>query len=170
MTHTIDEGHAWVVAAREQVCCALQGEVVILNMQHGVYYGLDPVGAQIWPWLQAPIMGHTVRERLRHTSAVDPDRCAHDLLGLLRPLAEAGRIEVMDDPPASMPPARLESARSADQGRPVPGGQRVGGTVAPVGAPRCRAHGWVARQGRLVRGSGDVASSPFLSAWESTGA
>lgn len=96
MKNTID-GQALIVAAREQVFCELQGEVVILNMKNGVYYGLDQVGAQIWQWIQTPLMVHTVRERLLQTYDVDLDRCEHDLLGLLRQLADAELIEVMDD-------------------------------------------------------------------------
>lgn len=99
MKNTID-GHALIVAAREQVFCELQDEVVILNMKNGVYYGLDQVGAKIWQWIRTPIMVNTVRERLLQTYDVDPDRCEHDLLGLLRQLADEELIEVMDDTPA----------------------------------------------------------------------
>jgi hypothetical protein len=35
-----------VVAAKDQVSCDLVGEAVILDMKSGIYYGLNPVGAE----------------------------------------------------------------------------------------------------------------------------
>ena len=45
MTPTISD-RSIVVAAKDQVSCDLAGEAAILNMKNGVYYGLDPVGAE----------------------------------------------------------------------------------------------------------------------------
>jgi hypothetical protein len=37
-----------VVAAEHQVSCQVEDEAALLNLQTGVYYGLDPMGAYLW--------------------------------------------------------------------------------------------------------------------------
>ena len=83
-----------VVTAKEQLWCDLAGEAAILNLQNGVYYGLDPVGARIWNLSQTSRTVNEVRETLLNEYAVDPDRCEQDLLALLEALAAEGLIDV----------------------------------------------------------------------------
>ena len=90
-------GHSIMVAAREQVYCNLDGEVVILNLKDGVYYGLNAVGARIWNLLQEPRTMHEVRDILAQEYEVETDRCEHDLLALLQELATEGLIEIKDE-------------------------------------------------------------------------
>ncbi len=89
-----------VVAARDQVSCDLAGEAAILNIKNGVYYGLDPVGAQIWKLIQQPRSVDEVREALVGEYEVDPERCEQDLVTLLEKLLAEGLIEVKDGPSA----------------------------------------------------------------------
>src|SRR5439155_25926548 len=91
-------GHSIVVVAKEQVSCDLGGEAAILNLQNGVYYGLDPVGARIWNLIQEPKGINEIYEILLKEYNVDPDRCERDLLALLQKLAAEGLIEVRDEP------------------------------------------------------------------------
>jgi hypothetical protein len=44
-------------ATRDQVSSDLKGEVAILDLKAGVYYGLDAVGARVWELLQGPVPG-----------------------------------------------------------------------------------------------------------------
>jgi len=89
-----------VVAAKDQVSCDLAGEAAILNIKNGVYYGLDPVGAQIWKLIQQPRSVDEVREALVGEYEVDPERCEQDLVTLLEKLLAEGLIEVKDGPSA----------------------------------------------------------------------
>ena len=43
-----------VVASPDQVSSDLAGEIVMLNLASGTYYGLDEVGARIWNLVQQP--------------------------------------------------------------------------------------------------------------------
>src|SRR3712207_3035644 len=79
-----------VMATREQVSSDLAGEAVILNFANGVYYGLDSVGASIWQIIQEPHSVRAVRDRILEEYDVEPERCEHDLLALLRDLQAAG--------------------------------------------------------------------------------
>ena len=86
-----------VVATKEQVSADLGGEVVILNMKNGVYYGLDPVGARIWNLIQNPTTVKVLRDAIFNEYDVDADRCERDLLVLLQDLASNELIEVKDE-------------------------------------------------------------------------
>jgi hypothetical protein len=82
------------VAAKDQVSSDLGGEVAILDLKAGVYYGLDAVGARIWSLIQEPRTVNEIRDILLEEYEVEPERCEHDLLALLRRLADEGLVEV----------------------------------------------------------------------------
>lgn len=86
-----------VVAGKGQVSCDLAGEAAILNLESGVYYGLDAVGARVWHLLQEPRTVQDIRETLLMEYEVERDRCERDLLALLQELVAAGLIEVRDE-------------------------------------------------------------------------
>jgi hypothetical protein len=83
-----------VLASKEQVSCDLAGETAILNVQSGVYYGLDEVGARIWELIQTPQRVSDVRDSLLNEYDVEPSQCEADLIALLSQLSEVGLVEV----------------------------------------------------------------------------
>lgn len=89
-----------VVAARDQVSCDLGSEAAILQLETGVYYTLDAVGARIWSLLQQPTRIEQLRDTLLSEYDVAPDRLERDLTGLLDDLAAEGLIEIRDAPAA----------------------------------------------------------------------
>ena len=82
------------MVAKEQVSCDLASEAAILNLQTGLYYGLDPLGARIWNLIQQPRTVGDVLQVLLKEYKVDSERCERDLFGLLQELAAEGLIEV----------------------------------------------------------------------------
>ncbi len=85
-----------VVAARDQVSSDLGGEVAILDLNAGTYFGLDAVGARTWGLIQEPRTVKEVRDILVSEYEVEPDRCERDLIALLQRLANEGLVEVRD--------------------------------------------------------------------------
>jgi hypothetical protein len=84
-----------VVATTQQVSADLMDEVVILSLQTGEYYGLDPIAADIWNLVQQPRSVTEVRDALLTIyEGVTPEECAQQVLGLLEEMAEMGLIEV----------------------------------------------------------------------------
>src|SRR4051794_5101148 len=83
-----------VVAIKDQVFCDLAGEAAILNLRNSKYYGLNPVGARIWEWIQAPATLAALRDRILAEYETDPDRCTADLQVLLTDLAAQDLIEI----------------------------------------------------------------------------
>jgi hypothetical protein len=89
-------GESIVVAAKEQVSCDVGGEAAILNMKNGVYYGLDPVGAQVWNLLQTPRRVVELHQAMLREYDVEPTRCERDLIELLEKLLKEGLIELQE--------------------------------------------------------------------------
>lgn len=83
-----------IVATKDQISTEMSDETVILNLNDGVYYGLDPVGTFIWKLIQEPTTVHNIHEAILSEYDVDPARAESDLIGLLTKLSEHGLIEV----------------------------------------------------------------------------
>jgi hypothetical protein len=86
-----------VSVSPKQVSSDLAGEVAILNLGDGVYYGLDEIGAFIWKQIQQPRQVSDVRDALLEEYDVDAEECERDLLHLLGELQQRGLINVDDD-------------------------------------------------------------------------
>ena len=76
-----------VAAAKDRIWCDMAGEAVILNLDSGVYYGLNPVGAQVWKLIQEPKAVSDLLATLLETYDVAAERCETDLFSLLQDLA-----------------------------------------------------------------------------------
>lgn len=72
----------------------LQGEVVVLNLKTGVYFGLDPVGSRIWQLMREHGSLGNVRQALVDEYEVAEAPCTRDLLEFTARLWEAGLVEV----------------------------------------------------------------------------
>ncbi len=74
----------------------LQGELVILDLNTGVYFGLDQVGTRIWYLLLEHGSLQKVLDSLVEEYEVTEGACAHDLLDFVAKMLEKGLIEVSD--------------------------------------------------------------------------
>jgi hypothetical protein len=67
-------------------------ETVILHLETGTYFGLDPVGARIWDLI---VEGHTLAgicDRMLEEYEVDPATLQRDVLALAGELAAKGLV------------------------------------------------------------------------------
>jgi hypothetical protein len=97
MKHAVSE-LSTVVAASDQVSSDLGGEVAILNLRAGMYYGLDDVGVRVWQLLQKPSVVGDIQDTIAQEYEVEPARARDDVLALLKQMADEGLIEVKDEP------------------------------------------------------------------------
>lgn len=75
----------------------LQGEVVILNLKTGLYFGLDPVGARAWQLIQEHGRLGPVRNAMLQEYEVSPEHLWEDLQDLVTRLADDGLVEVINE-------------------------------------------------------------------------
>lgn len=84
-----------VVAAQDTVYRQLEGEAIVLDLNRGVYFGLNVVGSRIWELLQAAITVRAVCDRLEHEFAVERPALERDVVGLVRRLLDKGLVELI---------------------------------------------------------------------------
>lgn len=89
-----------VQSAKNHVASELAGEVVILNLSNGTYYGLDGVGVDVWQQIQQPTSVAAIRDAILAEYDVDANECEQDILALLADMATSGLIEIANEQPA----------------------------------------------------------------------
>lgn len=72
----------------------LSGELVLLNLRTGVYFGLDPVGTRMWHLMCEHQSLRKVLDSIVEEYAVAEAQGAQDLLAFAALLREKGLIEV----------------------------------------------------------------------------
>lgn len=82
------------ILSRDAVFRDLDGEAVILDLDGGLYFGLNAVGTRMWQLIEQHGRLRVVFEELCHEYDVAPDVLERDLLGLVGRLAEARLGEV----------------------------------------------------------------------------
>ena len=87
-----------IVASRDQVAADLEAELVILNLNAGVYYGLDLIGTRIWNLAKEGRNVGQIEQAILAEYDVEPDRCRRDLYRLLEKLADAGLVSIQNLP------------------------------------------------------------------------
>jgi len=87
-------GNPTICAVKDQVTCDLSGEAVILQLQDGMYYGLDPIGAFIWKLIQTPKTIAEIRDAILEEYDVTPEQCEADLRALLEDMKEQRLVTV----------------------------------------------------------------------------
>jgi hypothetical protein len=70
----------------------LDGEAVILHLDSGTYFGLDPVGTRLWQLIAEHGHLQPVYEAAIEEFAVDPAVLERDLLDLVAALSDKGLV------------------------------------------------------------------------------
>jgi hypothetical protein len=86
-----------VVSVAASVASSRLGEeAALLNLEKGVYYGLNETGARIWELLATPVAVRSIQETIATEYDVEAPVAAADVLRLLESLREQGLVEVRD--------------------------------------------------------------------------
>jgi len=83
-----------VAIGEDVVSRDLEGEAVILNLESGIYFGLDKVGTRIWSLLQEDGSLRRAFEAVQHEYDVAPEKLEGDLLRLVEELRAKGLLSV----------------------------------------------------------------------------
>ena len=90
-------GNSIIVAASSQVSSGLGEEIIILECEKGVYFGLNGVGRVVWKKIQSPSRFEEIRDAIMREYEVSADRCEQDLMNLLHELHQQGLVEIRDE-------------------------------------------------------------------------
>ena len=78
----------------------VSGEVVLMSLERGHYYGLDDIGSHIWSQIAQPVRVADLVARLAADYDGDPAVIESDVLDLLNRLLDHGLLELRTPPPA----------------------------------------------------------------------
>lgn len=79
------------------VSCDLDGETMLMSVETGKYYGMDPMGSRIWAILETPRSVLEVCTVLLAEFDVERHLCELESLTFLNKLAEENLIKVVDE-------------------------------------------------------------------------
>ncbi|MBE9041280.1 lasso peptide biosynthesis PqqD family chaperone [Oscillatoriales cyanobacterium LEGE 11467] len=85
-----------VTIAPDRLASELEGEMVVLDLKSGAYYGLNEVGTDIWKAIEEPKSVSEVIEIVVTKYDVEKEQCKQDTIALLQELEATGLIEVKD--------------------------------------------------------------------------
>lgn len=72
----------------ELVASDMDGETVMMSIENGEYFGLDPVGSRIWELIENPIRIDQLIDLLLDEFEVSREQCELDTLDFINQLLE----------------------------------------------------------------------------------
>lgn len=78
----------------------MDGEIVMMSIDNGEYYGLDETGSRIWELLESPVSVQKLLDTLLEEFEVDQEECKNDTLEFLNDLLDKNLLLVKDEPVA----------------------------------------------------------------------
>lgn len=85
------------MAGKGQISCSLDDESVILNIEEGMYYGLNAVASRVWELVQQPRTVREICDRLMSEYEIEESSCTRDVLQLLEQLHRWKLIELGEE-------------------------------------------------------------------------
>ena len=70
----------------------VQDDLMMLNVEQGAYYSLDPIAAEIWRLLEQPSRVRDLVDQLQKRYAVTAEQCQADVLAFLEEMLGNGMI------------------------------------------------------------------------------
>jgi coenzyme PQQ synthesis protein D (PqqD) len=86
-----------VVRSDGILAAEIDGEAVMLSIENGKYYGLDPVGTNIWNLASEPRSIEQICAALLDRYDVDAETCRKEVTELLEVLVADGSVVVVGD-------------------------------------------------------------------------
>lgn len=84
-----------VVATPRQISCAVGDEAVLLSVEDGEYFGLNPVAASVWNQISEPRTLEAVRDALlAEYRGVSVHECEQAILGLVGEMLALGIAKI----------------------------------------------------------------------------
>jgi hypothetical protein len=86
-----------VVRSEGLITSNLDGEVVMMSIDQGKYYGLDPIASQIWELLETPCSIRTLCDQLLTRYDVEREQGEKDVLAFCQQAREQDIIQVIEE-------------------------------------------------------------------------
>ena len=80
--------------SKEVIFQELEGEAVLLNMQSGIFFGLNPVAKRMWELLNELGQAEMVLKQLLQEYDASEEKLRQDLVEFIEKLKSKGLVEV----------------------------------------------------------------------------
>ena len=94
MAETKFNAETVIARSSELVSSDIDGEVVMMSIENGKYYGLDKTGSRIWDLLENPFSVSALINQLLCEFEVDRATCERDVFAFLEKLDEDNMLEI----------------------------------------------------------------------------
>lgn len=84
---------ARLTRASNIIATEVDGEVVLMSIENGCYFGLDPIGSEIWRRLDEAKSAEALTAELKDHFEGDPDAIERETLAFLGELADNALVE-----------------------------------------------------------------------------
>ena len=74
----------------------IDGEIVMMDINNGEYYGLDVIAARIWELMASPKIVSEICEILQQEYKVSEEKCQKDVLGFIDKMIAKGVITIAE--------------------------------------------------------------------------
>jgi hypothetical protein len=86
-----------VVASRDVMTADFSPDLVLLNLQDGIYYGVEEVGTRVWTLIESPVAVRTILDTIAAEFDVARARSDRDVRAFLEELVDRGLATVCGD-------------------------------------------------------------------------
>lgn len=80
----------------EMVTNEVDGELVMMSIENGEYYGLDEIGSRIWELIETPLSVKELVTKLTEEFEVTEEECLADTLDFISELNEKNLVLVVE--------------------------------------------------------------------------
>jgi|APCry1669189534_1035231.scaffolds.fasta_scaffold98199_2 hypothetical protein len=72
----------------------MDGELVMMSIEKGSYYGISGIGPRVWELLETPTTGQVMCDTIRQEYAVTQEQCEQDVMNFLNGMFKNGLLVV----------------------------------------------------------------------------
>lgn len=86
--------HSLLTRNPDLVAAGMNGDIVMMSIERGLYFGISGVGTRIWELLEQPTRVEALAQAIQAEYDVDEATCQQDLLVFARELIKHGVVTV----------------------------------------------------------------------------
>lgn len=83
-----------IVRNTDLMAVPMDGDLVMMSISQGTYYGINPVGARIWALLEQPASVAVLCDTIVREFEVTAEQCQQDVLQFVEQMLKAGVVSL----------------------------------------------------------------------------
>lgn len=98
MSYSIDTSRN-IMRNPDIVSSDMDGETVMMSVEHGKYFGLTGIGPLLWDYMESPVSCEAMIQKILDKYEVDEATCRSDLVMFIGQLLESDIVKYGDEVP-----------------------------------------------------------------------